>query len=56
MTLDYTQKWETPSWEFDLLIPLINENYSMSAIASESNDIQITQPDSSNFIIELKKL
>lgn len=49
------QKWETPSWEFDLLIPLINENYSMSAIASESNDIQITQPDSSNFIIELKE-
>ena len=41
--------------EFDLLIPLINENYSMSAIASESNDIQITQPDSSNFIIELKE-
>ena len=27
----------------------------MSAIASESNDIQITQPDSSNFIIELKE-
>ena len=49
------QKWETPSWEFDLLIPLINENYSMSAIASESNDIQIAQPDSSNFIIELKE-
>ena len=49
------QKWETPSWEFDLLIPLINENYSMASIASDSNDIQIVQPDSSNFIIELKE-
>tara|TARA_B100000212_G_scaffold83588_2_gene60525 strand:+ start:8108 stop:10900 length:2793 start_codon:yes stop_codon:yes gene_type:complete len=49
------QKWETPSWEFDLLIPLINENYNMASIASDSNDIQIVQPDSSNFIIELKE-
>ena len=49
------QKWETPSWEFDLLIPLINEDYSMASIASNSNDIQITVPDSSNFIIELKE-
>ena len=49
------QKWETPSWEFDLLIPLINEDYSMSSIASDSNDIQIAHPDSSNFIIELKE-
>ena len=49
------QEWETPSWEFDLLIPLINEDYSMASIASNSNDIQITVPDSSNFIIELKE-
>ena len=47
------QKWETPSWEFDLLIPLLNENYSMASIATESNDIEITSPDSTNFIIEL---
>ena len=49
------QKWDTPSWEFDLLIPLINEDYSMASIATESNDIQITNPDSSNFIIELRE-
>ena len=49
------QKWETPSWEFDLLIPLLNENYSMASIATESNDIEITSPDSTNFIIELKE-
>ncbi len=49
------QKWETPSWEFDLLIPLINENYSMASIATDSNDIRITHPDSSNFIIQLNE-
>ena len=49
------QKWETPSWEFDLLIPLLNKDYSMSSIATESNDIKITSPDSTNFIIELKE-
>ena len=25
------QKWETPEWEFDLNIPLINEEYSILA-------------------------
>ena len=49
------QKWETPSWEFDLLIPLLNEDYSMASIATESNDIEITSPDSTNFIIELNE-
>ena len=44
-----------PSWEFDLLIPLLNENYSMAAIATSSNDIEITNPDSTNFIIELNE-
>ncbi len=49
------QKWETPSWEFDLLIPLLNEDYSMASIATESNDIEFTTPDSTNFIIELNE-
>ena len=43
------QEWETPEWQFDLNIPLINEEYSMSAIASESNDITISNPDSLDF-------
>ena len=50
------QKWETPSWEFDLLIPLVNEQYSMGNISSSSNDIEITVPDSLNFIIELNEI
>ena len=49
------QKWETPSWEFDLLIPLLNEDYLMASIATESNDIEFTNPDSTNFIIELNE-
>ena len=49
------QEWETPSWEFDLLIPLINESYSMASIADGSNDVNITIPDSTHFIIELKE-
>jgi len=49
------QKWETPSWEFDLLIPLVNDQYSMASISTSSNDIDITVPDSSNFIIELNE-
>ena len=49
------QKWETPSWEFDLLIPLLNEDYPMASIATESNDIEFTNPDSTNFIIELNE-
>ena len=50
------QEWETPSWEFDLLIPLINDQYSMETISSSSNDIEITTPDSLNFIIELNEV
>ena len=38
-----------PEWQFDLNIPLINEEYLMSEIASESNDITITNPDSLDF-------
>ena len=49
------QKWETPSWEFDLLIPLLNETYSMASISTDSNDIEFTIPDSTNFIIELSE-
>ena len=49
------QEWETPSWIFDLTIPLINEEYSMASIASSSNDIEIAPPDSSDFIIQLKE-
>ena len=49
------QKWETPSWEFDLLIPLLNETYSMASISTDSNDIEFTVPDSTNFIIELSE-
>ena len=48
------QEWETPSWIFDLTIPLVNEEYLMSTIASESNNIEITA-DSLDFIIELKE-
>ena len=44
------QEWETPEWEFDLNIPLINEEYSMASIASSSNDIQISS-DSTDFMI-----
>ena len=49
------QEWETPSWEFDLTIPLVNEEYSMASIATESNDIQISSPDSTDFIIQLNE-
>ena len=48
------QEWENPSWIFDLTIPLVNEEYLMSTIASESNNIEIT-PDTSNFIIDFKE-
>ena len=48
------QEWENPSWIFDLTIPLVNEEYLMSTIASESNNIEITA-DSLDFIIELKE-
>jgi len=49
------QEWETPEWQFDLNIPLINEEYSMSSIASTSNDIEIAPPDSSDFIISVNE-
>ena len=49
------QEWETPEWQFDLNIPLINEEYAMSSIASTSNDIQITSPDSSDFMISVNE-
>ena len=49
------QDWETPEWEFDLSIPLINEEYLMASIASSSNDIEITPPDSSDFIISINE-
>ena len=49
------QEWETPSWEFDLTIPLVNEEYLMASIATESNDIQISPPDSTDFIIQLNE-
>ena len=48
------QDWENPSWIFELTVPLINEQYSLSTIASESNNIEIT-PDTSNFIIDLQE-
>ena len=48
------QDWENPSWIFELTVPLINEQYSLGTIASESNNIEIT-PDTSNFIIDLKE-
>jgi len=49
------QEWETPEWQFDLNIPLINDEYLMSSIASNSNDIQITHPDSSDFIVSINE-
>ena len=49
------QEWENPSWIFDLTIPLVNQEYLMSTIASDSNNIEITS-DSLDFIIELKDL
>ena len=49
------QDWETPEWEFDLSIPLINEEYLMASIASSSNDIEIAPPDSSDFIISINE-
>ena len=48
------QAWETPEWEFDLNIPLINEEYSMASIASSSNDIQISL-DSTDFMISINE-
>ena len=48
------QKWETPEWEFDLNIPLINETYSMASIASASNDIEISS-DSTDFIVSINE-
>ena len=48
------QDWENPSWIFELTVPLINEQYPLSTIASESNSIEITA-DTSNFIIDLKE-
>ena len=50
------QKWETPEWQFDLTIPLIDEEYHMSSIASDSNDIQITPPpDTTDFIVSVNE-
>ena len=49
------QEWETPEWQFDLNIPLINEEYSMSSIASTSNAIEIAPPDSSDFMISVNE-
>ena len=49
------QEWETPEWQFDLNIPLINEEYSMASIASSSNDIEIAPPDSTDFIISINE-
>jgi len=49
------QEWETPEWQFDLNIPLINEEYSMSSIASTSNVIEIAPPDSSDFMISVNE-
>tara|TARA_B100000029_G_scaffold437986_1_gene453527 strand:- start:1859 stop:4582 length:2724 start_codon:yes stop_codon:yes gene_type:complete len=48
------QKWETPEWEFDLNVPLINETYSMGSIASASNDIEVSS-DSTNFIVSISE-
>ena len=49
------QEWETPEWQFDLNIPLINDEYLMSSIASNTNDIQITHPDSLDFIVSINE-
>ena len=49
------QEWETPEWQFDLNIPLINEEYSMASIASDSNDIQIFAPDSTDFMVSINE-
>ena len=49
------QEWETPSWEFDLTIPLVNQDYSMASIATDSNSIEIFAPDSTDFIISLQE-
>ena len=49
------QEWETPEGQFDLNIPLINDEYLMSSIASNSNDIQITNPDSLDFIVSINE-
>ena len=49
------QEWETPEWQFDLNIPLINEEYSMASIASDSNDIQIVAPDNTDFMISINE-
>ena len=49
------QEWETPEWQFDLNIPLINEEYSMSSIASTSNVIEIAPPDSIDFMISINE-
>ena len=49
------QEWETPEWQFDLNIPLINDEYLMSSIASDSNDIEITHPDSLDFIVSINE-
>ena len=49
------QEWEIPEWQFDLNIPLINEEYSMSSIASTSNVIEISPPDSTDFMISINE-
>ena len=50
--VEFPEKWEMPTWQLPLTIPLIDKTYYLSEISSGQNEIQI---DTSNqtFIVSI---
>ncbi len=55
MTLEFLKNGKLQNGNLILNIPLINEEYSMSSIASASNVIEIAPLDSSDFMISVNE-